>query len=147
MSSNIGAAAVVAGHLRRFEDDGAACFLAARRLSRIPVLTALMVHAGDVMRPFSSLASGYQALSGPARRAFWMLGPVRFRSYSIRRHHAICLFKLGQAYQAIGSNELAVRYLEESVPMFRQLALPSYEQRAVRAIQDCSTLGHMAFEG
>jgi hypothetical protein len=50
------------------------------------------------------------------------------------------MFKLGYAYHAMGSHELAVQCLEESLPMFRQLALPAYEKRAVRALQDCRRL-------
>jgi tetratricopeptide (TPR) repeat protein len=58
-----------------------------------------------------------------------------FRNHSIRRHHAICLVKLGYAYQAMGSHQLAVQYLEESLPMLRQLGLPSYERRVIRTLQ------------
>jgi hypothetical protein len=37
----------------------------------------------------------------------------------------------------MGSHQLAVQYLEESLPIFHQLGLPTYEQRVLRTLQDC----------
>jgi tetratricopeptide (TPR) repeat protein len=61
------------------------------------------------------------------------------RDHFIRRHHGLCLLKLGRAYQAIGEHQSAVRYLRESLTFFRltffrELHLCQFEQRALNAL-------------
>ena len=61
-----------------------------------------------------------------------------FRDHFIRRHHGLCLFKLGCLYQALGHHRQAAQHLTESLPVFRDLRLPAYEQRALRGfLDDC----------
>lgn len=55
----------------------------------------------------------------------------------MRRHQALCLLKLGYTYQAMGDYEAATRYIEKSVPIFAELRLPHYVERAREALESC----------
>jgi tetratricopeptide (TPR) repeat protein len=65
-----------------------------------------------------------------------------FRDHSARHFQAVCLLKLGYAYEAMGSPE-AIGYLEESLQIFRRLRLPGKADRAQQALNRCkrSTAG------
>ncbi len=60
-----------------------------------------------------------------------------FRRNFTRRHQALCLLKLGYAHQAMGDFAAAIRYLKESLPIFSELQLPHYQQRAHQALKLC----------
>jgi tetratricopeptide (TPR) repeat protein/DNA-binding XRE family transcriptional regulator len=56
-----------------------------------------------------------------------------FRDHFLHRHHALCLLKLGYAYQALGDREAAARHPQESVEIFDRLWLDHYTTRAREA--------------
>jgi tetratricopeptide (TPR) repeat protein/transcriptional regulator with XRE-family HTH domain len=60
-----------------------------------------------------------------------------YRDHVMRRHHALCLLKLGYAYQAMGDHEAATSHLKESLGIFEQLRLDHYTQRARQALITC----------
>lgn len=55
----------------------------------------------------------------------------------MHRHHALCLLKLGYAYEAMGMPEQAATYFEEGRADFMELRLPRYEERARQGAQRC----------
>jgi transcriptional regulator with XRE-family HTH domain/tetratricopeptide (TPR) repeat protein len=59
-----------------------------------------------------------------------------FRDNSARHFQAICLLKLGYAYEAMSSPE-ATDYLEESLQIFRLLRLTNKADRAQQALNRC----------
>jgi tetratricopeptide (TPR) repeat protein/DNA-binding XRE family transcriptional regulator len=59
-----------------------------------------------------------------------------FRDRSARHFQAVCLLKLGYAYEAMDSRE-AVGYLAESLQIFRQLHLQGKVDRAQEALNRC----------
>ncbi len=67
-----------------------------------------------------------------------------FRDRLMGRHQALCLLKLGYAYQAMCDYEQAIASLEESLPIFRELRLPHLEQRALRTLESCQQQQSMA---
>jgi tetratricopeptide (TPR) repeat protein/transcriptional regulator with XRE-family HTH domain len=60
-----------------------------------------------------------------------------FRDHFVRRHHGLCLLKLGYAYQAMGDNQTAIAHLNESLGIFGQLRLDHYADRAREALIAC----------
>jgi DNA-binding SARP family transcriptional activator/tetratricopeptide (TPR) repeat protein len=60
-----------------------------------------------------------------------------------QRLHAVCLLKLGYAYEAMGSPE-AIGYLEESARIFTELRLPRKADAARLALQRCTVTTVMA---
>jgi tetratricopeptide (TPR) repeat protein len=60
-----------------------------------------------------------------------------FRQHDARLARAICLFKIAQSHLALGRGELAIGYLEECLPVFRELGEPGHEEQAVRALDAC----------
>jgi tetratricopeptide (TPR) repeat protein/DNA-binding XRE family transcriptional regulator len=60
-----------------------------------------------------------------------------FRDSFMRRHHALCLLKLGYAYQAIGDYSAAIDHLEESLSIFGQLQLYHFADRARETLDAC----------
>ena len=60
-----------------------------------------------------------------------------FRRHDAHCAHAVCLFKIAQSHLAMGRGDLAIGYLEECLPMFRELHLPDRERQAVRTLNDC----------
>jgi tetratricopeptide (TPR) repeat protein len=60
-----------------------------------------------------------------------------FRRHDAQCAHAVCLFKIAQSHLAMGRGDLAIGYLEECLPMFRELHLPDHERQAVRTLNDC----------
>jgi tetratricopeptide (TPR) repeat protein len=60
-----------------------------------------------------------------------------FRRHDAQCAYAVCLFKIAQSHLAMGRGELAIGYLEECLPIFRELHLPGHERQAVRTLSDC----------
>jgi tetratricopeptide (TPR) repeat protein len=60
-----------------------------------------------------------------------------FRQHDAHCAHAVCLFKIAQSHLAMGCGEQAIRYLQECLPIFRELHLPGHEEQAVRALDAC----------
>jgi hypothetical protein len=58
------------------------------------------------------------------------------RCGSIRRFEGLCRHKLGCAYWKAGDAGQAALHLTESLPIFRDLRLPSYEERARQVLAD-----------
>jgi DNA-binding SARP family transcriptional activator len=65
-----------------------------------------------------------------------------FRDHFMRRHHALALLKLGYAHQAMSKFTQAIGFLEQSLPMFRDLRLPHYEERVHQTVLDCRNHKH-----
>jgi hypothetical protein len=57
----------------------------------------------------------------------------------MRRHHGLCLLKLGYAHQAMGDYPAAADYLTESMAIFSQLELTHFVERAQQALETCQT--------
>jgi tetratricopeptide (TPR) repeat protein len=96
---------------------------------------------GDV--PSEALASGmlgdaYRELGRYPEAVEYLLRalPV-LQAHSSRRFHAVCLLKLGYAYQAMGSLE-AVGFLKESQRIFTELQLPHLVDRVGQALERCA---------
>ena len=60
-----------------------------------------------------------------------------FQRHDARCARAACLFKIAQSHLAMGRGELAIGYLEECLPIFRDLNLPDREREAARILNDC----------
>jgi tetratricopeptide (TPR) repeat protein len=60
-----------------------------------------------------------------------------FRDHFIRRHHGLCLLKIGYAYQAMGDYQTAIRHLKQRVRIFDQLQLGHFAERAREALDTC----------
>jgi hypothetical protein len=58
-----------------------------------------------------------------------------FRTHHAYRHYAVCLLRLGNAYEEIGNSKDAFDSLEESLPIFERLQLPKYEKLAQDALE------------
>jgi tetratricopeptide (TPR) repeat protein len=69
-----------------------------------------------------------------AMTAFEQALPV-FRDHFIRRFQAVCLFKLGCVHAATNNPGQAERFLRDSLPIFRELRLPIYEDKVHEALQ------------
>jgi tetratricopeptide (TPR) repeat protein len=98
-----------------------------RRLGDICGEALVFGMLGDAYRGLGRYEDAVSSL----RRAL----PV-FRVHSSRRYLAVCLMKLGYAYEAMGSPE-AIGYLEESLRIFRQLHLPRKVDQAQQALDRC----------
>jgi tetratricopeptide (TPR) repeat protein len=51
--------------------------------------------------------------------------------------HAVCLFKIAQGHLAMGRTSQGIQYLEECLPIFRELQLPEHEAQALRVLDGC----------
>jgi DNA-binding SARP family transcriptional activator/tetratricopeptide (TPR) repeat protein len=71
-----------------------------------------------------------------AAEALSMAFPI-FRDQFMRRHQALCLLKLGYAYQAMGDYGQAITSARESLPIFRELRLAQYEKQVFQTIANC----------
>lgn len=60
-----------------------------------------------------------------------------FSQHGAQCAHAVCLFKIAQSHLALGHGEQAIRYLDECLPIFRELQLPDHEEQARRARDAC----------
>jgi DNA-binding SARP family transcriptional activator/tetratricopeptide (TPR) repeat protein len=94
--------------------------------------------AGDAYF-LGSLGDAYHGLGRyrDAIDAYMSALPI-FREHGLRRHEALCLLKMAESCQALGSHDRALPFLEECLPVFGDLRLPLYEQRARRAIAQSS---------
>lgn len=91
--------------------------------------------------------AGEAYMLGPMGDAYFALGRYEeaFKAFSLAqgifqarglvRANAICLLKLASTDQAVGRNEQAITKLKTSLPIFRELQLSSYEQRALSALR------------
>ena len=65
-----------------------------------------------------------------------------FTQHGAQCAHAVCLFKIAQSHLAMAQGEQAIRYLEQCLPIFRELQLPEHEEEALRALGSCrATIG------
>ena len=71
-----------------------------------------------------------------AAESFGTALPV-YRDHFMRRHHALCLLKMGYAFHAMGDERGAIGHLTASLDMFNQLQLAHYAQRAREALDTC----------
>jgi DNA-binding SARP family transcriptional activator len=87
---------------------------------------------------YGTLGDAYQGLARYDDAASSLLRalPV-FEGHRRRRLHAICLLKLGYAYEAMGSPE-AIGYLEQSARIFTELRLPRKTEEARQVILRCT---------
>jgi tetratricopeptide (TPR) repeat protein len=60
-----------------------------------------------------------------------------FAEHGAQRAHAVCLFKIAQSQLALGRTGEGIRYLEQCLPIFRDLQLPEHEEQARRALDSC----------
>ncbi|HEY1919964.1 MAG TPA: hypothetical protein VGH27_30700 [Streptosporangiaceae bacterium] len=60
-----------------------------------------------------------------------------FKEHGASCAHAVCLFKIAQSNLALGYGERAIGYLDECLPIFRELQLPEHEEQALRARDAC----------
>jgi DNA-binding SARP family transcriptional activator/tetratricopeptide (TPR) repeat protein len=90
---------------------------------------------------FGVLGDAYQGLGryGEAAASLQKALAV-FRQHGSLRYHALCLLKLGYAYQAMGSPQ-AVGHLAESLRMFEDLRLPLKARQAQEALDACAAPG------
>jgi tetratricopeptide (TPR) repeat protein/DNA-binding XRE family transcriptional regulator len=63
-----------------------------------------------------------------------------FRDHFMRRHHGLCLLKMGDAYLALGDYQNAITHLTESLDIFSQLQLNHYLDRARQALSACRAM-------
>jgi tetratricopeptide (TPR) repeat protein len=65
-----------------------------------------------------------------------------FARHGAQCAHAVCLFKIAQSHLAMSHGEQAIGYLQECLPIFRELQLADHEEQAVRALDSCrATIG------
>jgi DNA-binding SARP family transcriptional activator len=62
---------------------------------------------------------------------------IIFRTYGDTRADARCKLSLAQVHRALGNHKLAMSYLDECLPTFRQLLLTAYERQAAKELEAC----------
>ena len=84
------------------------------------------------------LGDAYNAL-GRCDEAIAVLSEAagEFSQHDARLARAVCLFKIAQSHLALGQGESAIGYLQECLPVFRELGEPVHEEQAVRALDAC----------
>jgi tetratricopeptide (TPR) repeat protein len=60
-----------------------------------------------------------------------------FAKHGAHCAHAVCLFKIAQGHLAMGRTGQGIQYLEECVPIFRELQLPEHEAEALKVLDSC----------
>lgn len=86
------------------------------------------------------LGDAYHGLGRYSEAAESFRGALPFyRDHFMRRHHALCLLKMGYAYQAMGNYRIAISHLQESLGIFEQLRLAHYIERARNALTTCES--------
>jgi DNA-binding SARP family transcriptional activator/tetratricopeptide (TPR) repeat protein len=85
------------------------------------------------------LGDAYRGLGRYSEAADSLLRALPVFQAHSRRFHALCLLKLGYAYESMGSPE-AVGYLEESLQIFTELRLPWKADQARQALERCARL-------
>jgi tetratricopeptide (TPR) repeat protein/transcriptional regulator with XRE-family HTH domain len=81
---------------------------------------------GDAYRALGQYHEAVESLTGALSR---------YRDQFMRRHHGLCLLKMGYTYQAMGDRQAAADHLQESREIFRQLQLDHYAARADEALR------------
>jgi transcriptional regulator with XRE-family HTH domain/tetratricopeptide (TPR) repeat protein len=80
----------------------------------------------------------FRGLGRHSEAAESLLGALPiFRDHFMRRHHALCLLKLGYTYQAMGEHRAAARHLQDSMDIFGRLNLAYFTDRAREALLAC----------
>jgi tetratricopeptide (TPR) repeat protein len=75
------------------------------------------------------------------------LAMAEFKENGDLRGQALCLLKLGRAYTALGDWQRATEALQQCFPMFSELGLPSYEDEAIKALDECRTTPQATLTG
>ena len=65
-----------------------------------------------------------------------------FAEHGAQCAHAVCLFKIAQSHLAMGRTGPGIQYLEECLPVFRELQLPEHEAQALRVLDGCRAGAH-----
>lgn len=86
---------------------------------------------GDAYNGLGRYDEAIVALSGAA---------TAFKQHGAQCAHAVCLFKIAQSHLAMAHSDQAIRYLEECLPIFRELHLPGHEEQALRALDGCRAI-------
>jgi tetratricopeptide (TPR) repeat protein len=60
-----------------------------------------------------------------------------FAEHGAQCAHAVCLFKIAQSHLAMGRTGQGIAYLEECLPIFRELQLPEHEAQALGVLDSC----------
>lgn len=60
-----------------------------------------------------------------------------FAEHGAHCAHAACLFKIAQGHLAMGRTGQGIQYLEECLPIFRELQLPEHEAEALKVLDSC----------
>lgn len=60
-----------------------------------------------------------------------------FAGHGAQCAHAVSLYKIAQSHLAMAHGEQATQYLEECLPIFRDLQLPEHEAEALRTLESC----------
>jgi DNA-binding SARP family transcriptional activator len=60
-----------------------------------------------------------------------------FLAHDDRRAEARCMVSLAQAHRALGDYQQAALFLRQSLPVFRELLLPTYERQALQELELC----------
>jgi tetratricopeptide (TPR) repeat protein len=84
------------------------------------------------------LGDAYRGLGHYRAAAESLLGALPiYPDHFVRRHHGLCLLKLGYTYRAMGDYQAAARCLQDSLDVFSQHQLPHYQARAREALLAC----------
>ncbi len=62
-----------------------------------------------------------------------------FQDRGLQRAHALCLLKIALSHHALGDYEQAAQHLKASLPEFRELRMPMYEERVLHALKECGS--------
>lgn len=70
-----------------------------------------------------------------------------FEQHGDRRGQALCLLKVGQAHVALGQTKRAALFLQECLPIFQELGLPTYGDLIVHTLDACPAAGRASAAG
>ena len=121
--------ATVYGLVGRHEDAlrlGQQGLAEARRLGAQGAIADWLGILGDAYRGLGRYREAIESLRGAL--------PM-YRDQFMRRHHGLCLLKMGYTYQAMGDHRAAADHLQQSLEIFRQLQLDHYAARADEALR------------
>jgi tetratricopeptide (TPR) repeat protein len=60
-----------------------------------------------------------------------------FRQHEAQCAYAVCLFKMAQSHLALSHGDQAIGYLEQCLPIFRELRLPEHEEQVLQVLHGC----------
>lgn len=96
---------------------------------------------GDVRREAQAravLGDAYFGLGQPDKAVgSWLAAEALFRDCHAHRYYAVCLLRLGGAYEAMDRFQEAVTCLEESLLVFRRLRIAGKAAEALEALDRC----------